>query len=377
MGQDEDNPTVPPVAPAITPRPDDKSDRGTKVGPPRGWMAGALGCAFADKGWIERYWIVPVMILLPVINLIMLRGWRFELMRNLVWQRSPRLPNPADFFTFLIRGLLLWLVTLVYHLPHLAFGLLHLAQLIHAAQEGGDALIKELILIVVITVAALVVTWPLYRVAVLRYAATGSLSAFFLVPQNLWLVLRHYPRLIVMGLSVLLVTFVHVLILGGLTATLVGLVVAVLATVPIYYAATGHLYAQMASRMALTHRWFVPVEAGAEDGPRKPRPVGRVRLVVGLVVSLVLLAAGTAGGIGAALLLAGPTDSWNPETRELFDAVRSGDAAGVAESMRELVDTWSEPEAWRSLAPEWLEQQIEAWGETEDGDEAPADPPLP
>ncbi|MEM1108271.1 MAG: DUF4013 domain-containing protein [Planctomycetota bacterium] len=346
-------------------------------GRPRGGFSGALGCVFADPSWINRYWIVPVLILLPVVNLILLRGWRFELMRSLVWQRSPSLPDPARFFHFLGKGLLLWLMTFVYHLPHLAFGLLHFVQLTHAAGKGGEALVKEFVLVTLITIVFTAATWPLYLVAVLRYAATGSLSAFLLVPQNLWLVLRHYPRLVLLGLSVLLVTVVHFFLLGVLTATVIGLFVALLATIPIYYAATGHLYAQMAARMAATHRWLLPVEPGAEDGPRKPRPVGGVRVIVGLFFSSVFLISGVAAAVGIALLMAGPTTAWSPEIQALFDALKSGDWAAAVDVLRGFRDTWSQPETWRSLAPEWLKDQIDNWINIEDTPEAPADSETP
>jgi hypothetical protein len=329
-------------------------------GPPRGWLVGAIKAPFQDQNWIGRYWIVPVLALVPVINLIMLRGWRLENTANLARQRTPSLPAPELFFIFLLKGALLWLMTAVYHAPHAVFLLIHAAQLFHAAEQGQDALIHELAVVGIVTVAASIITWPLYRIAMMRYAATGSLWSFVLVPQNAIIGLRYMHLFIGLWFCAALLNIVNLLILGALSLTGIGVLVALVFTVPIYYAATAHLYAQVASRIALGRGWFVPVAAEAAAGPREHKRMGVVRVALSLCLSAGLLIAALAGAAGLAVWLTDPLDEMDPAVAEVWEAWRAGDWVGGIEPLRELSDRWVGEDAWLELLPEDIRDQLVA-----------------
>jgi len=266
------------------------------VGPPRGGFAGAFAALFADPRWAARYWIVPVVCLIPVVNLVLLRGWRFDLTQRLARQESPTLPPPSRIVNFLLNGVFLWLMTFIYHLPHALLAVFHVYEMMHVIKNGGEGLVATLVMIYVVSIVVTVVTWPLYRAAMLRYAVTGSLWSFVMVPQNFCLVLLNFPGFVLLWLKVLLVTILFALVTGVLTATMIGILVVAGIIIPLYYATTGHLFAQFASKLAERHGWFEPAAAGAVVspgvvmGPRRPKPVGLANVASGLVLSVAAFA---------------------------------------------------------------------------------------
>lgn len=339
----------------------DSGESAGYVGPPKGWLVGAMKAPFQDGNWISRYWIVPILSLIPVINLVMLRGWRLEQVANLARQRSPSLPAPELFFIFLLKGALLWLMTLVYHLPHLLFLILHGAQLLYAAEKGQEAFLHELVLVAGITIVATLITWPVYRVAMMRYAVTGSLWSFVLIPQNVLISLRFYHRFIALWFCVTLLNIVHLLIFSVLSLTLVGLLLAVLFTIPIYYAASGHLYAQLASRIALGCGWFIPVAAEAAAGPRTPKKVSVLRVLWSFIVSALLLLLALGAAAGLALWLSGPINQMDPALQQLIESSQAGNWEEAWEALRTLEKTWLQWEPWLELLPEDARAWVEGW----------------
>ena len=69
---------------------------------------------FTQKDCIQKMWIFILISYIPIVNLLVLRGWRFELVHRLGWKKERPLPKAMDFFKFLANGLVLWMVTLAY-----------------------------------------------------------------------------------------------------------------------------------------------------------------------------------------------------------------------------------------------------------------------
>ncbi|MCG8460648.1 MAG: hypothetical protein MI919_30570, partial [Holophagales bacterium] len=155
-------------------------------------------------------WFLPAAQLLPGFASVLNRGWRLELVR-----RGPGadLPEGKYWPRYLANGAVLWGMSFLYLLPVTILLLLDsfswLFEMVALVQyalgvilsadpatglgsmlaEGGlDFLLKSGFL-----VFYPIATWPLYRVAMLRYAMTRRWRVFVPGPTNLRLTRRAYP----------------------------------------------------------------------------------------------------------------------------------------------------------------------------------------
>ena len=66
---------------------------------------------FLQKDWWAKMWIFAVLSYVPILNVIIARGWRMDYIRRLGWQEERVLPTPRDILKFFMHGLLLWIGT--------------------------------------------------------------------------------------------------------------------------------------------------------------------------------------------------------------------------------------------------------------------------
>ncbi|MEO0587007.1 MAG: DUF4013 domain-containing protein [Planctomycetota bacterium] len=109
----------------------------------------------------------------------------------------------------------------------------------------------------------LVLVWPLYRVAMVRYALTGNVLAFFLIPQNLILGCRLLAPLLIVFFIWLFMRLLLLPIYIVLAFTVVLYPFANAIALPIHCWTTGYLYGQLAREMA-------PMLSGRVPAPRHP-----------------------------------------------------------------------------------------------------------
>lgn len=252
-------------------------------------VGAALGSLFRDENWPTRFWIVPLVAVIPLLNLILLRGWRFQLTRRLIRGCTPALPPPGDFGYFFINGFILWLMTIVFHLPHGIFAFVHLLHLSQIVQSGGQFW-GELFVLLAIGFLLWALTWPLYRVSMLRFAATGSFLSFFLLPQNLFTLFRAPFGFFLLWLCLVILNFVCILIMSLLVATGIGALIALIFMIPLLYSASGHFYAQLGQRLALRHKWLSPTfNAEQQKETFEPLPISPSSVVIGLASSALFM----------------------------------------------------------------------------------------
>ncbi|MEM6334204.1 MAG: DUF4013 domain-containing protein [Planctomycetota bacterium] len=116
----------------------------------------------------------------------------------------------------------------------------------------------------------LILVWPLYRVAMVRYALTGNVLAFFMIPQNLILGCRLLaPLLIVFFIWLFMrVLLLPIYIVLALTVVLYPFANAI--ALPIHCWTTGYLYGQLAREMAPMLPGRVPAPATPPATPQVP-----------------------------------------------------------------------------------------------------------
>lgn len=155
----------------------------------------------AKREWRNRLVWFVLLQYIPVIASIINRGWRIDLMRSAA---TDGLPGRENVGRHLSEGLLLWGIYLLYLLPEFVFLALtgfkwveqviglawwafqHLAGM-EAAMSLGEILgggVLRFMLETVVTLAYPILTWPLYRGAMIRYALEDRIGVFFELRKN-------------------------------------------------------------------------------------------------------------------------------------------------------------------------------------------------
>jgi serine/threonine protein kinase len=224
---------------------------------------------FKIPDWPSRLWVVPFLAYIPIADLIFLRGWRLELVRRM--GRGERNPLPTvtrleDYFSFFFQGCVLWFMTFLYAgVPFIIIfstgsgfwgGFFELLgwgwDFLFSRQEQralGDVLsdnAKRAAVRLGIEFAWLVISSPLYRAAMIRYAFTGGIGAFFSIPSNVAFVYRNRNLfgkvyLFSFAFGILSSIAASLLAMTGIGVALIPLLV-----LTVYYYSTGYEYGHLA-----------------------------------------------------------------------------------------------------------------------------------
>ncbi len=79
----------------------------------------SIGYVFEDKKWTEKLLIGMLVSIVPIVNFALF-GWVAEIMQNVSQRRSEPLPTWENFGGKFVKGLILFVVGLIYSLPALA-----------------------------------------------------------------------------------------------------------------------------------------------------------------------------------------------------------------------------------------------------------------
>ncbi len=77
----------------------------------------AFTFAFEDKDWLKKIGIAGLVMLIPLIGQITVMGWAIEVTRRVINRESETLPDWSAFGDYLVKGLKLFVISLVYSLP--------------------------------------------------------------------------------------------------------------------------------------------------------------------------------------------------------------------------------------------------------------------
>lgn len=247
---------------------------------------------FLQRGWITRMSLFIALSYVPLVNLIVARGWRMEYVRRLGWNCHDVLPSPRHVLRYLGNGLLLWLAhgafLLVPAVVIVAFGLggwrnvwndtVYVATLTWDYLWAGGMGTGEYLSLLWRTVVGrllasataflieniwLVVYVPVYRIGMIRFSLTGRLIRSHLaVWRNLRFLFRNFADIVLMYafnvFNFVLVFVVDVM----LAATVVGAGLVPVVTCYMFYWNSGYRYGHLARRMVadekLSREAFAP-----------------------------------------------------------------------------------------------------------------------
>lgn len=192
----------------------------------KGWFEGLI-YPFKEEDWLSKMWVIPILgfTVIPLIELIVLRGWRVELVRRIGLKEDYILPKISitHILRYFIHGLKLWMITGIYlTIPIIVFRLFGINPFRQLGYEIGNlfvelwnymwgigsgvslltlfwdsfwAITKELL----IQNAWLLFYYPYYRTATIRYAITNrfrkSHLAFW---SNIRFMIRNVKDFVVM-----------------------------------------------------------------------------------------------------------------------------------------------------------------------------------
>jgi len=149
----------------------------------------AFRYAFEDENWVVKVLIGGVLLLLSFLFIppLLVGGYMIETLRNIALGTTEKLPEWDDWGGKFTRGILSFLIDIVYNLPAIVLGLcMALLMAATSAGEGSDAEALRAVL-----AACLGLPISLYAIVValilpaarLRYAVTDDVMAAFQLRQ--------------------------------------------------------------------------------------------------------------------------------------------------------------------------------------------------
>jgi len=254
--------TLPPTVSAVTPHAEHAHGHEMT-------LFDMIGYPLREKGGLARIGWLLLLDYIPVLNLIILRGWRWEVARRFAHGIKPVLPEIGLILTFAARGLGLWFMTFLYGLVPViiisqagwggirdfisdAWTFLRIVAGFEQSITLTQFVLTELwhsLLAALVDGSWLLVSLPLYRAAMIRYAATERFSCFFDVVANLRFILAFPGSFAKLYLYSFLLSGAIAIGSAILVATGIGALVVPLVSLPVYYWTTaaeyghlGHVY---------------------------------------------------------------------------------------------------------------------------------------
>lgn len=253
---------------------------------------------FRVKGEWSRTWWLLFVNYIPLINFLVLRGWRLAVVRHMARRESPIAPSFLSILRLAGNGLLLWTMTG-------AYALLPLVIIAHLGLGGFDDFIRDLVEVariligrsdqdfwtfvgnelldslwsVMIELLWIPLSAPLYRSAMIRFAVTGNLAEFGNFPGIISFLVRNLGAFIRLYLFSFLLGGVIAVGGGILMLTGIGALVVPLVTFPLYYWSTAFEYGELAQKLAAER-----AERGIVE--RTPSALKQAFAATGLVCAL-------------------------------------------------------------------------------------------
>jgi hypothetical protein len=143
----------------------------------------AFTFAFEDKDWLKKIGIAGLVMLIPLIGQLTVGGWALETTKRVIQHDPETLPDWSAFGEYLVRGLKMFVIGLVYALPIILLSIC--ANLpVMFLQNGGDDTMVSIISTLSICVSCIsalygIALWFLIPAAFAQFAVTNELGAAF------------------------------------------------------------------------------------------------------------------------------------------------------------------------------------------------------
>ena len=137
---------------------------------------------FEDEGWIMKIVIGSILLFIPIINFVVL-GYQLEVLKRVADGMDIPLPEWDDFAGKFTKGLMAFLIALVYNIPSMLVVCLQTGLIAMAGADNSEALINVARMLRP-CVNCVYLTWAIVVLfvapaALIRYAATGEFRSAF------------------------------------------------------------------------------------------------------------------------------------------------------------------------------------------------------
>ena len=203
----------------------------------------AFSFAFEDPDWLKKLGIGALLMIIPFIGWLVVAGWGIEITKRVI-QRDPQpLPDWSDFGGNLMKGLQVFVISLVYSLPVVLVNICQQGVTLYGQQGNtSDETMVTVLMVVGICFGCVSFIYSIFLGFVLpaalgNFAATGQMSAGFRFGEVFGMV-RAVPVAYLLAL------------LGGFVASLIAslgvilCVIGILFTAVYAYTINAHLYGQ-------------------------------------------------------------------------------------------------------------------------------------
>lgn len=205
-----------------------------------------------DDQWLKKTWPFFIICLIPLLGffcIILLKGWRLEVIKSL--KKDGSLPN-FDFQLFIKQGCILWGCMLSYlFVPGMLCMLLGingpfdmLGDIITILSGNIDEWLKtepiEWLKTIMIYLFWSVLSYPVYQAGVIMYSVTGNWKSLINLPVNFWMVIRNPFHFISFYLSWAIISLIIIIIDMLLIFTGIGVLLLPAVTLFLYYSSTAY-----------------------------------------------------------------------------------------------------------------------------------------
>ena len=203
----------------------------------------AFSFAFEDPDWLKKLGIGALLMIIPFIGWLVVAGWGIEITKRVI-QRDPQpLPDWSDFGGNLMKGLQVFVISLVYSLPVVLVNICQQGVTLYGQQGNtSDETMVTVLMVVGICFGCVSFIYGIFLGFILpaalgNFAATGQMSAGFRFGEVFGMV-RAVPVAYLLAL------------LGGFVASLIAslgvilCVIGILFTAVYAYTINAHLYGQ-------------------------------------------------------------------------------------------------------------------------------------
>ena len=217
---------------------------------------------FRQHEVVRRLWWLPLVAAIPLLNVLILSGWRMEIVRRVGQYDSTELPESSDFMIFIRNGGVLFLASLAYFIIPFFIITLITGSAFGFVWQFFGLIIQSVINpepIFMITTEHIVdwlsehrfhAIWfafalPCFRMALLRSARQDDWQPFLQIHKNMVLVMQHigyYVGILVFTIFMIgLLWLICKLILVVNVFTWLAGIICLL----VYYSTTGYLYGKL------------------------------------------------------------------------------------------------------------------------------------
>ncbi len=181
-----------------------------------------------DQDWIKKVLLGGVITLIPIAGPLFAFGYAVEAMRNVIAGQEVPLPELGDFGSKLVEGLKVWVISFIYALPLVLFGICaQSGSLVPTLAENADPDVVGALTTVSVGVSAccgcLSLLYAILMSLILpfawgKYIETGQIGAAFRLGEIFGMLKSNVGSavvvLLVNGLAVLIAAIVGVIVCG-------------------------------------------------------------------------------------------------------------------------------------------------------------------